>query len=1465
LINKDANATLTENNVSGDEWAVYNNGTLTLSKNNFTSVIMNNGTILSKTVTRVLNNDTLVVNITDVAELNATIMDDNNNTIIPVNSFNLLADAINIDAVRDGKYLKGTYTCNERHIYIISAATTGLMDNHVETGILEVKVKSSIKLTVNQTNEGEKVVITAEINPNVAEGNVTFIINGEEQELQFISNGIATLTLTDVPAAYYYVTAKYNGDYLDYPSENQTSFIVKMRDPALSIVVNNILTGQTAVVNVTTNATGTVLIIVNGKPEEVEIKNGHAILNVTGLNNGTFNASVTYFGGNIFNRASNSTLFNVSEMSVKADSIPKGDDAVIIITIPKEITSGLTVYVNETPYITDIVYHNNGTATLTLPNLNLGTYEVNVTYTGDKYLYNEINGTTFTVTPATNYTFKVNITEGKYGENTTISVEIPTGISEVNVTIDGKTYPIVVDPTTGKGAYNISNLTAGDHKVTVSYAGDDQYAPKEIVKEITIPKAESKLNITVVNDGPGKNVTVTVDVGPNATGGVVVDVNGVKHYVEVDENGTATYVIPNAEPGDYNVTVSYAGDDNYAKVNNTYNFTVEKFDAKIIIKDPIVKDNNTVIVVIDIDPSDASGNVTVTLANGTNVTVPVKDGKAEVNVGILPVNGTMAYNVTYSGDKKYNGTTIVSDKNLTVGKLNNFTVDVEITEGQYGENTTVKVTVTPGVGGNVSVVVDNVTYPVKQDGEGNYIAIIPPLPLGNHNMTVKFENSSNYADKVINKNFTVEKNTDYDVIVNVTEGKYGENTTIEITAPKGIGVMNVTIDGVNYTVTINETTGKGVFNISNLTSGKHEVVTSFPGNDYYGPVSTNNIINVPKAESELNITVVNDGPGKNVTVTVDVGPNATGGVVVDVNGVKHYVEVDENGTATYVIPNAEPGDYNVTVSYAGDDNYAKVNNTYNFTVEKFDAKIIIKDPIVKDNNTVIVVIDIDPSDASGNVTVTLANGTNVTVPVKDGKAEVNVGILPVNGTMAYNVTYSGDKKYNGTTIVSDKNLTVGKLNNFTVDVEITEGQYGENTTVKVTVTPGVGGNVSVVVDNVTYPVKQDGEGNYIAIIPPLPLGNHNMTVKFENSSNYADKVVNKTFTVEKNDHYDLNITIIPTPTVFGNETIIDVTGPVGANVTVNVDGVNYTITINETGHGQKILDNLTAGPHKVVANFTGDDNYTGKVIEKTFDIEQAVPDIRVIVPEDIAPGSEANVTIVVGKNATGKVIVTIDGVPTVVNVTNGNATVPIPTNKPGDHNITVEYFGDGNYATPSTVTKANYTVDKYEAEIIIKDPIVKDNNTVIVVIEMNPSDADGNVTVTLADGTNVTVPVKDGKAEVNVGILPVNSTMAYNVTYSGNEKYNGTTIVSDKNLTVGKLNNFTVDMEIIEGQYGENTTVKVTVTPGVGGNVSVVVDNVTYPVTQDGEGNYIAIIPPSAVGTHNVTVKFENSSNYDDK
>ena len=478
-------------------------------------------------------------------------------------------------------------------------------------------------------------------------------------------------------------------------------------------------------------------------------------------------------------------------------------------------------------------------------------------------------------------------------------------MNNVTVTIDGKNITVPVDPDTGKGKLVIDNLTAGNHTVVVNAPGNGNYTPKSSEPQvITVPKATSDMEINITGGEPGENVTITVNVGPNATGNVVVTINGEEHVVKVDENGTATYVVPNAQPGDLNITTEYLGDDNYAPVKNTKNITVPKYNATVTVEEPVIDENNNVTITVKVDPANATGNITVSLANGTNITVPVENGTAVVNVGVLPVNGTMAYNVTYSGDKNFNGQTIVSEDNITVGKLNNFTADIEIIEGQYGENTTVIVTVPEGADGNITVDVDGTKYPVvKNETTGKYEAVIPPMPVGNHTVTVAITNSSIYEDKELTETYNVTANDKYDIKVNVTEGEFGNDTVIEVEVPAGMNNVTVTIDGKNITVPVDSDTGKCKLVIDNLTAGNHTVVVNAPGNGNYTPKSSEpQIITVPKATSDMEINITGGEPGENVTITVNVGPNATGNVVVTVNGEEHVVKVDENGTATYVVP-----------------------------------------------------------------------------------------------------------------------------------------------------------------------------------------------------------------------------------------------------------------------------------------------------------------------------------------------------------------------------------------------------------------------------------------------------------------------------------------------------------------------------------------------------------------------------------
>jgi hypothetical protein len=175
----------------------------------------------------------------------------------------------------------------------------------------------------------------------------------------------------------------------------------------------------------------------------------------------------------------------------------------------------------------------------------------------------------------------------------------------------------------------------------------------------------------------------------------------------------------------------------------------------------------------------------------------------------------------------------------------------------------------------------------------------------------------------------------------------------------------------------------------------------------------------------------------------------------------------------------------------------------------------VLEPVIGDDNNVTVVVKVNATDAGGKVTVTVG-GENYTADVVDGIAKVNIGTVEPNTTPVMNITYSGDEKYNGTELKSVDSVKVGPLNNFTADIEIIPGQYGENTTVKVTVPDDATGNITVTVDGKDYPVVKVGNDTYVAQVPSDVVGNHTVKVSYTNDSRYNDTELTETYNVDKN-------------------------------------------------------------------------------------------------------------------------------------------------------------------------------------------------------------------------------------------------------------------------------------------------------------------------------------------------------------
>ena len=371
--------------------------------------------------------------------------------------------------------------------------------------------------------------------------------------------------------------------------------------------------------------------------------------------------------GNIYIGTKNTFYVLTSKMesniSVDVQNINVGDNATIIATLPANATGNVTFTVNNKEYIVAI---ENGSAKLNVENLLSGTYEVLVRFMGDNnYLPGENNASFIVSKIPTNMIIAVD--DIKVGEDAVINITLPNEISNelVSVTIDGKSYTVLIN--NGKGSLTLSNLVANSYPITAKYDGNYKYTEGENSTTLTVAKMPSAVNVTANNIKFGEDAVINIAVPNVALGVATVVVNGKSYNVAiVDEKGVLN--IYNLAAGDYNVDVTYLGDNKYLSSTNAANFTVSKvsdYNMTVDIADIVKGENATITVTI---PEDGTGSVIVTI-NGTDYKGTVIKGIAKVIIPDLD-EGTYKVVTFYTGDNKYdsmivNGTITVNKNTIT--------------------------------------------------------------------------------------------------------------------------------------------------------------------------------------------------------------------------------------------------------------------------------------------------------------------------------------------------------------------------------------------------------------------------------------------------------------------------------------------------------------------------------------------------------------------------------------------------------------------------------------------------------------------------------------------------------------------------------------------------------------------------------------------------------------------------------
>ena len=615
--------------------------------------------------------------------------------------------------------------------------------------------------------------------------------------------------------------------------------------------------------------------------------------------------------GNIYIGTKNTFYVLTSKMesniSVDVQNINVGDNATIIATLPANATGNVTFTVNNKEYIVAI---ENGSAKLNVENLLSGTYDVLVRFMGDNnYLPSENNASFIVSKVPTN--MNIIVDNINVGEDAVINITLPNEISNelVSVTFDGKSYTVLIN--NGKGSLILSNLVANSYPITAKYGGNYKYTEGENTTVLTVAKMSSAVNVTANNIKFGEEAVINIAV-PNVSLGVAtVVVNGKSYNVAiVDEKGVLN--IYNLAAGDYNVDVTYLGDNKYLSSTNAANFTVSKvsdYNMTVDIADIVKGENATITVTI---PEDGTGSVIVTI-NGTDYKGTVIKGIAKVIIPDLD-EGTYKVVTFYTGDNKYdsmivNGTITVNKNTITTLIMNDV---VKYFRGS--QKLTAKLVDAIGnpiANATVYFTINGKVYAKITDENGMASMGIGLVP-NEYKVSAVFNGTKDHDKSTANATVTVKSTilgndttlyflngTKYVAKFLDSDGKALTNTTVKFN-----------INGVFYTRVTDE---NGMASLNIRLDPKLYIITAY--NPVTGEQRANEVTVLPRIIAEDLSMKYLDGSSFNATLVDGQGKAVAGvNITFNVNGVFYHKTTDANGVARLNI-RLMPGDYIITSTY----------------------------------------------------------------------------------------------------------------------------------------------------------------------------------------------------------------------------------------------------------------------------------------------------------------------------------------------------------------------------------------------------------------------------------------------------------------------------------------------------------------------------------------------------------------------
>ncbi len=338
-------------------------------------------------------------------------------------------------------------------------------------------------------------------------------------------------------------------------------------------------------------------------------------------------------------------------LQVKTENVMFGEDVVIQITMPGDVSGNVTVEISN---LTQTMKASKNMI-FTFKNLKADNYAVNAIFSGDdKYIPQNVTSNV----QVSRYPSKINLEIGeiKVNEDVLISVScLSDAQGNVTLYINNKAHTLVL--TNAKATYTIKNITRGDYIIKAVYNGDDKYLESQSSTKIEVDNLNASMEIGAKDIIYGESAVITVRLNDNATGNVTVTVDG-KYNSSGVVDGQSVIILSGLEAGaNKNITVFYTGDDTYFNKTESADFTISKADLTFDIFADNIKIGQDAVIHINV-PAKTSGTFTI----GEDVIT-------------IPLSGAVEYVISDLAIGEYEITAIYDGNNYnTVQNSTTFTV-----------------------------------------------------------------------------------------------------------------------------------------------------------------------------------------------------------------------------------------------------------------------------------------------------------------------------------------------------------------------------------------------------------------------------------------------------------------------------------------------------------------------------------------------------------------------------------------------------------------------------------------------------------------------------------------------------------------------------------------------------------------------------------------------------------------------